>query len=161
KAYDKQGSVLRVETTLNEVKGFKSYRAKAADPDGPRAWQPMRKGVAEMARRAEVSQASNDRYVEALGSLPAGTPLCRACAKLCRPISVEGRRYRALNPLASDDARLLEAISRGEWLVAGFRNRDIRRALHGDEANEVGRRRQAAAVTRLLGILRAHGLIKK
>jgi hypothetical protein len=161
KAYDKQGSVLRVETTLNEVKGFKSYRAKAADPDGPRAWQPMRKGVAEMARRAELSQASNDRYVEALGSLPAGTPLCRACAKLCRPVIVEGRRYRALNPLASDDARLLEAISRGEWLVAGFRNRDIRRALHGDEADEVGRRRQAAAVTRLLGILHAHGLIKK
>jgi hypothetical protein len=161
KAYDKQGSVLRVETTLNEVKGFKSYRAKAADPDGPRAWQPMRKGVAEMARRAELSQASNDRYVEALGSLPAGTPLCRACAKLCRPVIVEGRRYRAFNPLASEDARLLEAISRGEWLVAGFRNRDIRRALHGDEADDVGRRRQAAAVTRLLGLLRAHGLIKK
>ena len=161
KAYDKQGSVLRVETTLNEVKGFKSYRTKADDPEGPRTWRPMRKGVAEMTRRAELSQASNDRYVEALGSLPADTPLCRVSAKLCRPVVVEGRRYRGLNPLAVDDARRLAAVSRGEWLVAGFRNRDIRQALYGDEADGSTRRRQAAAVTRLLGILRAHRLIKK
>jgi hypothetical protein len=161
KVYDKQGSVLRVETTLNEVKGFKSYRTKADDPDGPRAWRPMRKGVAEMTRRAELSQASNDRYLEALGSLPTDTPLCRVSAKLCSAVVVGGRRYRGLNPLAADDARLLEAIGRGEWLVAGFRNRDIRRALYGDEADESKRRRQAGAVTRLLGILRGHGLIKK
>jgi hypothetical protein len=161
KLYDKQGSVLRVETTINEVKGFKSYRTKADDPEGPLAWRPMRKGVAEMARRADLSQASNDRYLEALGGLPADTPLCRASAKLCRTAIVDGRRYRGLNPLAADDARLLEAISRGEWLVAGFRNRDIRQALHGNEVDESKRRRQSAAVTRLLGILRAHGLIKK
>lgn len=161
KVYDKQGSVLRVETTLNEVKGFKSYRTKADDPEGPCAWRPMRKGVVEMTRRTELSQASNDRYVEALGSLPADTPLCRASAKLCRPVIVDGRRYRALNPLGADDAHLLEAISRGEWLVAGFRNRDIRQLLHGEESEESSRRRHAGAVTRLLGILRAHGLIKK
>src|SRR5262249_3512672 len=80
---------------------------------------------------------------------------------LCRPVVVEGRRYRGLNPLAVDDAQLLAAISRGEWLVAGFRNRDIRQALYGGKADESNRRRQAGSVTRLLGILRAHGLIKK
>jgi hypothetical protein len=160
KLYDKQGSVLRAETTVNEVKGFKSYRTKADDPEGPRTWRPMRKGVAEMTRRAELSQASNERYLEALGGLPTDTPLCRVSAKLCRAVVVEGRRYRGLNPLGAD-AGLLEAISRGEWLVAGFRNRDIRHALDGDEADPGKRRRQAAAVTRRLGILRAHGLIKK
>jgi hypothetical protein len=161
KLYDKQGSVLRAETTLNEVKGLKSFRPSADDPEGPRQWRPLRKGVADMARRSELSQASNDRYLEALGALPTDTPLCRVASKLCRPVVVEGRRYRALNPLAPADARLLAAISRGEWLVAGFRNRDIRRVLHGDERDEAVRHRQAAAVTRLLGILRAHGLIKK
>jgi hypothetical protein len=161
KLYDKQGSVLRVETTLNEVKGLKSYRAAADDPEGAREWRPMRKGVAEMPRRAELSQASNDRYLGALGSLPTDVPLSRAAGKLCRAVVVEGRRYRALNPLAADDARLLEAVGRGEWLVAGFRNRDIRRALYGEAADAVTRRRHAARVTRLLGLLRAHGLIKK
>ena len=52
KPYDKQGSGLRAETTLNEVKGLRSDRTAADDPAGPRAWRPMRKGVAEMARRA-------------------------------------------------------------------------------------------------------------
>jgi hypothetical protein len=161
KLYDKQGSVLRAETTLNSVKGFKSFRAPAHDSEGPPRWQPMRKSVVEMARRTELSQASNARYLEALGTLATDTPLSRVTAKLCGAVVIEGRRYRGLNPLAPADARLLEAISRGEWLVAGFRNRDIRHALYGHEADETKRRRQAAAVTRLLGILRAHGLIKK
>jgi hypothetical protein len=161
KLYDKQGSVLRVETTLNEIKGLKSYRPAADDPNGPCQWRPMRKGVAEMPRRAELSQASNDRYLEALGTLPTDTPLNRAAGKLCRSVLVEGRCYRALNPLAPDDARLLEAVSHGEWLVAGFRNRDIRRILYGDAPNPSSGRRAASRVTRLLGLLRAHGLIKK
>lgn len=161
KLYDKQGSVLRVETTLNDVKGLKSYRTAADDPDGPRQWRPMRKSVVEMGRRAELSQASNDRYLDALGTLPTDTPLCRVAAALCQPVKVEKRRYRALNPLAADDHRLLAAVSRGEWLVQGFRNRDIRRTLYGDESDPTTQRRQAARVTRLLGLLRAHGLIKK
>lgn len=161
KLYDKQGSVLRVETTLNEVKGLKSYRTAADDPEGPRQWRPLRKSVVEMPRRAELSQAANDRYLEALGTLPTDTPLCRVAARLCQPVESNGRRYRALNPLAADDRALLEAVGRGEWLVAGFRNRDIRRALHGEASDSAARRRQAARVTRLLGLLRAHGLIKK
>jgi hypothetical protein len=161
KLYDKQGSVLRVETTLNEVKGLKSFRPLADDPAGPCQWRPMRKSVVEMTRRAELSQASNDRYLEALATLPTDTPLNRATGKFCRPVVVEGRRHRALNPLAPDDSRLLEAVSRGEWLVAGFRNRDIRQILYSAAPDESARRRQAARVTRLLGLLRAHGLIKK
>lgn len=161
KLYDKQGSVLRAETTLNDVTGLKSYRPSADDPTGPRQWRPMRKSVAEMARRAELSQASNQRYLEALGKLPTDTPLSRAAGKLCQPVMVGNRRWRALNPLSPEDARLLEAVSRGEWLVAGFRNRDIRQILYGDASDETTGRRQAARVSRLLGLLRAHGLIKK
>src|SRR5262249_39546307 len=112
KRSDKPGSVLRVETTLNEVKGLKSYRATADDPGGPRAWRPMRKGVAEMPRRAEVSPASNDRYLEALGGLPADVPLSRAAGKLCRAAAVEGRRCRGLNPLGAADARAPRAVGR-------------------------------------------------
>jgi hypothetical protein len=121
----------------------------------------MRKSVVEMGRRAELSQASNDRYLEALGTLPTDTPLCRVSAPLCQPVESNGRRYRALNPLAPEDHRLLAAVSRGEWLVMGFRNRDIRQTLYGAAPDPATQRRQAAAVTRLLGLLRAHGLIKK
>ena len=69
---------------------------------------------------------------------------------------------RALNPLAPADAALLEAVSRHEFLINGLRNRDLRAALYeGTPATEQERRRQSAAVTRQLRLLRAHGLIAK
>ena len=54
---------------------------------------------------------------------------------------------------------MLAAVSRHEFLINGLRNRDLRRLLYGAEASE--QRRQAAAVTRQLRLLRAHGLIQK
>jgi hypothetical protein len=161
KLYDKQGSVLRVETTLNEIKGLKSYRTASGEPEGKPSWRPMRKSVVEMPRRAELSQASNDRYGEALAGLPLDVPLGRVAEKLCRAVTSHGRRYRALNPLAADDCALLKAVSQGEWAVTGFRNRDIREALNGQAKDDATRRRQSGRVTRQLGLLRAHGLIKK
>src|SRR5439155_26282456 len=69
---------------------------------------------------------------------------------------------RGLNPLSEGDARLLEAIQQGEHLISGFRNRDIRQILYGDPPpDEKARRCQSNRVGRLLGLLRAHGLIRK
>lgn len=161
KLYDKQGSIVRLETTFNEVKGLRSYRTASDDPEGTPSWRPMRKSVVEMPRRAQLSQASNDRYAEALAGVPLDVALSQAAEKLCRAVTVGERRYRALNPLAAEDCALLKAISLGEWAVIGFRNRDIRHALYGEPRDEPTRRRQSGRVTRLLGILRAHGLIKK
>ena len=49
----------------------------------------------------------------------------------------------------------------GQWAINGFRNRDVREALYANPAEGAEQRRQAGRVTRLLGLLRAHGLIKK
>jgi DNA-binding HxlR family transcriptional regulator len=47
-------------------------------------------------------------------------------------------------------------------MINGFRNRDVREALHGKEAASVKeQRRQSAAVTRKLRLLQAHELIRK
>ena len=70
------------------------------------------------------------------------------------------RRYSA-QPLL-DDAALLEAVSRHEFLINGLRNRDLRPLLYGPEStNAAEQRRRSAAVTRQLRLLRAHGLIHK
>ena len=163
KMYDKQGSVLRVETTLNDARDLKVYRPKEGDgPDAPKRWRPMRKGVADLHRRAEVCQAANERYLDSLAGIEATTPLGQLAAKVCRPVRWKSRRARALNPLCMDDARLLEAVSRGEFTVNGFRNRDLRPLLYGNApASKKTLRRQAGAVTRKLRLLRAHGLIRK
>jgi hypothetical protein len=162
KMYDKQGSVLRVETTLNDVRGLKVFRHRADQPQGQREWLPLRKGVADMSRRVQLSHSANRRYLQALSKIDAHTPLSRVADKLCQPAWDErGRRHRALNPLAAEDAQLLAAVARGEFHITGFRNRDVRRVLFGEAATDVQRRRDASRVTRKLALLRAHGLIRK
>ena len=57
---------------------------------------------------------------------------------------------------------MLEAISRGEFAINGLRNRDLRSLLFPDAALSTReQRRQAAAVSRKLSLLRAHRLIRK
>jgi hypothetical protein len=190
KLYDKV-SVLRAETLIRDPGDFKVFRPAEGDPDGPKAWRPLRKGVADLHRRAEVSQAANDRYAQALAAVHDGTALRELAEPLCRPApapvrrtaspptaaaapdvppqpaapqptAARPRRVRALNPLAAADAALLEAVSRHEFLINGLRNRDLRRLLYGAEpATAAEQRRRSAAVTRQLRLLRAHGLIHK
>ena len=57
KMYDKQGSVLRVETTINDAHDLRVYRASESDPEGPKSWLRLRKGVVDLPRRADISQA--------------------------------------------------------------------------------------------------------
>lgn len=160
KMYDKEP--LRIETTINDVRGFLAYRPKEGDESGEKAWRPLRKGVADLHRRTEVSQAANDRYLEALATVAETTSLGELADRVCRPVRWHGRRVRALNPLAPDDTALLTAVNRGEFAINGFRNRDLRPLLFGDApVSPSARRRQSAAVTRKLRLLRAHGLIRK
>jgi hypothetical protein len=161
KLYDKQGTVLRIETVINDVSDMKSYRAKENEPEGDKDWRRMRKGVADLHRRAQISQAANERYARSLATLPETMPLKDVSEPLCQAVQWQGRRARALNPLAAGDAALLEAVSRGEFLLNGFRNRDVRSLLYGPATDAATQRRQSAAVTRHLRLLRAHGLIQK
>jgi hypothetical protein len=162
KMYDKQGSVLRVETTVNDVSDLQAYRRTEAQPRGPRRWRRMRKGVADLHRRAQVCQAANERYLSALAAVDQTTPLGTLTAALCRPVRWRGQRVRALNPLASGDAQLLAAVNRGEFALNGFRNRDLRALLYPTTTtSRRARRRTTAKVTRHLRLLRAHRLIFK
>ena len=161
KIYDKHGQVLRVETTLTHPHDFRVYRAPEGTPKARKRWMILRKSVADAPRRAQVSAAANDRYLGALAAVPADTAAGDVTQSVCRPIVKNGRRYRALNPWAVNDAELLEAISRGEWILNGFRNRDVRKMLHGATSNLAERKRRAARVTRAFALLRAHRLIQK
>jgi hypothetical protein len=161
KMYDKQESVLRVETTINNTRQMKVFRASENDPDGPPSWQHLRKGVADLQRRAEISQKSNERYLDALSAVEAEPTLADSAAKVCRRTRWKGRPVRALNPLADEDAALLQAVARGEFVLQGFRNRDLRDLLFGDGPSADARRRQMSKVTRLIRMLRAHGLVHK
>lgn len=158
KMYNKQSSVLRVETTLNNMRDFKSPRRV----EGKTLWRPMRKGVADIARRARVSDASNQRYLDALARVDTPTTLKTLTEQLAQPVAWKKQRVRGLNLLGAKDAALLEGIGRGEFLLNGFRNRDVQTMLFGQASSHpFERRRRSGKVSRLLRMLRAHGLIRK
>jgi hypothetical protein len=161
KMYDKQGSVLRVETVINNTRDMKVYRAKEGDEGGTKSWQRLRKGVADIQRRAAISQAANERYVEALASVDDRRSLGELAETVCQPVTWQGKRARGLNPLAKEDARLLEAVNRGEFVINGFRNRDLRNLLFAKPKDQTQARQQSGAITRKIRLLRAHGLIHK
>jgi hypothetical protein len=117
--------------------------------------------VADLWRRAQVSEAANGRYLEALASVTGTTPLYQEAQSVCRAQIFKGKRYRALNPWSEQDGALLEAIGRGEFAINGLRNRDLQKLLYPGEHQEIQHRRQSAAITRKLALLRAHGLIRK
>src|SRR6185503_7516884 len=96
KMYDKQQSVLRVETTINDPWDLKVYRPKEGDPAGPKSWQRMRKGVADLHRRAQLSQKSNELYLTALAAAETNAPLSTLVQPICQPTEFQGRRIRAL-----------------------------------------------------------------
>ncbi len=139
---------------------MKSYRAAEDDPHGPQTWRGCRKGVADLHRRAQLSQKSNERSLDDLASVEAEATLAQSTAPLCRRTTLRGRSVRALNPLAEEDARLLEAVHRGEFAIHGFRNRDLRPLLFSEDSPLTDKQRMTK-VTRLLRLLHAHGLIRQ
>jgi hypothetical protein len=161
KMYDKQGTVLRVETTINDARDLREYRTAESKGNTKKYWRPLRKGVCALKRRTELSQAANDRYLTALSSTDIPIRLAELSAKHGRSQYWKGKRVRALNLLASADSELLQAVSRGEFTIKGFRNADLRELLHPATKAAAGIRRDSARVTRQLRLLRAHGIIRR
>jgi len=83
KAYSEFGSVLRgAETTINTVEDFRVYRPKQGGPEADLQWRPMRRGIADLHRRAEVSQKANDRLLDALAQVDDPLERLRRIARL-------------------------------------------------------------------------------
>jgi hypothetical protein len=162
KAYTPWGNVLRAaETTINNVSVFRAYRPKQGGSEQDLQWRPMRKGIADLYRRTEISQKTNERLIQALVSVDDSRSLEELLAPLHQPVIWKGRRVRALRPLGQD-RELLAGINDGALLINGFRNRDLQKRLYTTPAGSPGKqRRRSAAISRKLRMLRAHGIIHK
>ena len=167
KMYDQQGSVLRVETTINTPRQMKVYRTSENDPEGEPRWLPLRKDVADLHRRCEISQKCNERYLEALAPVESTTTLGQATEKVCQRTTFHGRSAHALNPHSESDAQLLQTICRSlprlrgvtdTVALHGFRHRDLCERLLADETSLTANQKRTR-ITRLLRLLRAHGLV--
>lgn len=158
KMYDKQGSVLRIETTIDNVKRFRVRRMCVRQGIPCMRRVPMRQGVVDLDRRVELSRAANQRYLEALATVEIPSPAHALLDGVSRPVTKDQRPYRALRPIRREEA----AVFRGEFLLKGFTNRNLREQLQpGKIADPQERRRVSGRTTRWLRLLRAHGLIRK
>jgi hypothetical protein len=162
KMYDKFGSVLRIETVINHPYEFPIRRWGIRNGQRGLGWFPMAKRITNMYRYAEVSLAANSRYIDALAVVDDPTQAYRLLDTVCEPATNGKRRRRGLNPLRRDDVALFCAVMHGEHFIRGFTNRDLTARLAGKRPSDPdARKRQSARTTRLIQVLRAHGLIAK
>jgi hypothetical protein len=162
KMYDKQGCILRIETTINNPRRFKARRGVTRKGQRCMAWAPMRKSVADIPRLTQVSQAANQRYLEALALVNPPQPAARVLDPVSRRVVREGRPYRGLRPVSPEEAAWFRVLLNGAFRIQGFRNPQVRRLLFpAAEQDPIARKRSSGRVTRFLRLLRVHGLIHK
>jgi hypothetical protein len=160
--YDKGERILRVETTINNPWDIRVFRPKEGGAPDDLSHRRMRKGIADLERRSQVSQHANERYLEALSEFDTDTPLAQLLGPLTKPVTKRGRRVRGLRPWNPQDLELFKAINRPEHLISGFQNKDLATALFPKQQNHPKNKRSASAKTSYrLRILHTHGLIAK
>jgi hypothetical protein len=162
KMYDK-GSVLRVETTINNQQRF-SGRRWMTTPRGHRyqKWLPLRKGIVDMPAIAAISRAANERYLEAMAVVMLPRPVAQMLDPVCHRKVHRGRPYRPLHPITKQDAAIFGLLLDARFQLKGFRNSDVSQALWPrEQLDQIQRRKASGRCTRLLNLLRAHHLIGK
>jgi len=156
KAYDKAGSILRVECTINNHRDFRVYRKSERDPKGRKKHLPMSKGIGDLYARSQVSAKANDRYLESLAMLDTSERVEEIVGPICRARTRKGKSIRAMHPWSQQDQHLFEAVA-ACGLAGDFRNRDIAKRLYPNRsAKEV-----SSKVTYLLRLLREHKIIQR
>ena len=162
KMYDKGGLILRIETVINDPAVFQVYRYGTRQGLRVKGWFPLRKGVGWLYRYQQIALACNRRYLDALTVIDDPQSAYNLLHELTRPATYRTRRKRALNPLSKQELTLFSAVARGSHIPRGFRNSDLLQQLYPTVSNDRKERKLLAGrVTRLIQLLRAHGLIAK
>jgi hypothetical protein len=158
-------NVLRIETTINKASEFKALRLREVEGKLVRRWEPMTKGVGNLKRFFDVGAASNERYLDALGTVSSKAPRSRpiqALDDLCRPHTSGGKHVPRLQPISPQDCNIFQAVLHGQHAINGFRNRDIAKLIYPKPPSSLEeKRRRSAHVSRQIIRLRGHNLVAK
>ena len=155
-------NVLRFEMTMNDPRMFKIYRNSECQYEGePKKFMPMRKGIADVAARVEVSKAIIDRFTEQMAAVKEHTRLGAMLDFVETPLVQEGKRMRAIDVFGKDRA-FLRAISDPALDVRAFTNKQLQSILKGTPwAKNMTGKQLSGRITRHLALLRKHGLIEQ
>jgi hypothetical protein len=155
-------NVLRVEMTMNQPGMFHVHRhVQGQGRSEPKRLLPLRKGVADIVVRTQVSRDVNDRFMNNLATAQCETPVRTLFDAVVKPRNKDGRRVRALDPTGKDRA-LLQALREPQFCIAGISNKALREKLrHETGYKNRTEKKLSAKLSRQLRLLRDHGLIRK
>ena len=160
KMYDK-GSILRVETTINNPRDLRVMRKVDKNGVVTLARVRMRKGVTDCYPRAQAGYTANMRYLEALAVVGEQRSSREVLDKVSQPVHRNGKRYRGLRPVTFD-AEIISVLANGNFALTGFQNADVRtKLIKKSPKSTPERRRQSGRATRFLRLLRIHRIIRK
>jgi hypothetical protein len=168
KIYDKSNN-LRIETTINNAGAFK---IRNPNSKAKKKWINMGKAISNLYRYAEVAKASNMRYLQSLSNVDNNDNIEKEIEKLCKRKKVKlsdrsekPRQYSGFNLLSNFTTKVFNAVLSGEFVMRGFRNKDLRqvlRKLGGFSKKDFSNmKRISGKITRLIAKLRAHKIITK
>jgi hypothetical protein len=155
-------NVLRIESTINDPGAFRANRRKqGASKDAPLQLLPIRKGIADTALRAKVSQGINNRFADHVATTRSSQTLRSVLDGVTKRKRRRRRSVRALEPTGKD-LELLSAIADPRFTVGGLCNKDLRELLAQTD-RYVGKteKQRSGMTTRSIRLLRDHGILRK
>ena len=158
KMYDK-GNSLRIETTINDPGAFKCYGdVHHRNGDVTKEWKPMGKSISNLYRYAEIARAANRRYIDALENIIPVKSTQDEIEAVCCHKTEKGKTYTGFNVWEKETLEALRLVADGRYLLSGFTNKIIRKALYPESFKE---KKATGRTTRLLKKLRVHKIIRK
>ena len=154
-------NVLRFECTINDPQKFKVMRTVTGDDCGEKQRLGMRKGIADIYVRTQVSIDCINRFTEQVATLEEPTTVAEIISQVSKPVKSDGKRYRALD-VTGKDLELLRAIADPKYNVDPITNKNLQATLKGTAwAKKLEGKKLAARISRQLKLLREQGLIRK
>ena len=159
KMYDKFGSVLRIETTTNDVSFFKHHR-KVEHRQGPptRGLAPVKKSIYSLIDLRDILFRCNRRYLEHLSALDDFSAGVRALDRLTKPRTVDDRTIKGINFFDPTDNALLHALQDPRVNIAGVRRADLAPLLEPMSPDRLSRQlrrlRDIGVIKRVAGTYR-------
>jgi hypothetical protein len=153
KIYDKFSQILRIETTTYDPTEFYHYRS-VAHRDGTKSSKvaSVKKNIYSIKPLATILGNCNKRYLKYIAAFDAPTSGKKRFKKLTKTTKVNNRSYRGINFFDQEDENLLRIVANGDFIINGFKNKDLRTALPNKKTGQI---------SRILKRLTVRGLIRK
>lgn len=159
KMYNKAGTVLRIEVTINNVSAIKVHRdVEQKNGETVNKLAPMKKSIYSMLHVVEFAKTAISRYLDFLAKMENRDKGAKELRRLTERKTENNKNYKGFNPFNSEESLIFETIVKAGFIAFGFTNKQLRQALAQNKEPVIY---NCSKMSRLLKRLRVFGLVKK